>query len=128
ALAPTLRPAVVNLLVYRAAFHRPLLSAMEEGRLQRGELNLDLEHRRQLLRHAAPDIRPRAAKFVSDEECSNRKAIVDEWLARLPDNGDPARGRPLFERICAQCHRAGDLGHAVGPDLTGVAHRSVEDL
>src|SRR5690606_11945688 len=112
----------------RAAFHRPLLSAMEEGRLQLGELNLDLEHRRQLLRHAAPDIRARAAKFVSDEEYSNRKAIVDEWLARLPENGDPARGRPLFERICAQCHRAGDLGHAVGPDLTGVAHRSVEDL
>lgn len=127
-LSPSLRAPVVNLLVYRPTFHNALLTALESGALQAGELNLDLEHRRQLLRKAAPDIRTRAAHFMSDEEYSNRKTAVDDWLGKLPPNGDGSRGRPLFERICAQCHRVGSLGSQVGPDLTGVRHRSVEDL
>jgi putative heme-binding domain-containing protein len=32
---------------------------------------------------------------------------------------DPDRGRALFGRICAQCHRLFDQGGDVGPDLTG---------
>ncbi len=128
ALAPGLRASVVNALVYVAGFREALLGALESGALQVGELNLDLEHRRQLLRRAAPAIRERAAKFMSDEEYSNRKAVVDEWLARLPARGDATRGRTVFERICAQCHRAAGLGFDVGPELTGMNHRSVEDL
>ncbi|MGE4181347.1 MAG: PVC-type heme-binding CxxCH protein [Limisphaerales bacterium] len=127
-LSPSLRAPVVNLLVYRPTFHPALLSALEAGDLQLGELNLDLEHRRQLLRRATPEIRARAARFMTDDEYSNRKSLVDETLAILPASGVGARGRPIFERICAQCHKVGALGHEVGPDLTGVGHRSVEDL
>ncbi|MBX3745159.1 MAG: c-type cytochrome [Verrucomicrobiae bacterium] len=127
-LAPAVRPAVVNLLVYRGPFNAALLDGIENGTLPLGELNLDLEHRRRLLRHAAPDIRSRAAAFVSDEEYANRSALVEEWLARLPETGDPARGRAAFDRLCAQCHHANGLGHAVGPDLSHQGHRSIEDL
>ena len=127
-ISPSLRAPAVNLLVYRSAFHPPLLAALEAGTIQLGELTLDLEHRRQLLRKSAPDIRERAAKFMTDDEYSNRKAAVDELLAKLPAAGVAAQGRPIFERVCAQCHRVGTLGFQVGPDLTGVSHRSVEDL
>jgi len=127
-LSPSLRAPVVNLLVYRPTFHEALLDGLESGAVQVGELNLDLEHRRMLLRRAAPDIRARSAKFTSDEEYSNRKSTVDDWLARLPATGDPSRGRPHFERVCAQCHRVSEIGFRVGPDLTGMHHRSVEDL
>ena len=37
-------------------------------------------------------------------------------------------GRTVFENLCAQCHRAADLGKTVGPDLTSISHRSVEDI
>lgn len=127
-LSPVLRPAVVNLLVYRAPFHEALLEAIESGTLKLGELNLDLEHRRQLLRKAAPDIRERAARWISDEEYAHRNQVVETWLAQLPPQGDPAAGRILHERLCASCHVVGGLGHAVGPDLSGLGHRSVEDL
>ena len=127
-LSPSLRAPVVNLLVYRPTFHEALLAGLESGAVQVGELNLDLEHRRMLLRRAAPDIRARASKFTSDEEYSNRKSTVDDWLAKIPAAGDPIRGRPTFERICAQCHRVGELGFRVGPDLSGMNHRSVEDI
>lgn len=127
-LAPGLRSEVVQVLVYRRPFQAALLDALESGKLQVGELNLDLEHRRELLRKAAPAIRERAARFMSDEEYSNRKAVVDQWLETLPPTGDRGRGQEIFVRLCSPCHRSGDLGYEVGPNLTRMAHRSVEDL
>lgn len=127
-LPPAFRPDVVNLLVYRHAFHPALLTALDGGTLTVGELNLDLEHRRELLWKAAPEIRTRAARHVSDGEYSNRGALVDQWLAKLPAGGEAARGRPVFERLCSPCHRVQSVGLRVGPELTGMSHRSVEDL
>jgi putative heme-binding domain-containing protein len=93
-----------------------------------GELNLDLEQRRRLLRRSSPDIQARAAKLFGDEEYSNRKSLVDDWLKRLPAEGDIVRGRTVFEKNCAQCHTVSGQGDNVGPDLNDVFHRSLEDL
>ncbi|MFO0892105.1 MAG: c-type cytochrome [Isosphaeraceae bacterium] len=53
-------------------------------------------------------------------------------LARLLDGGDPARGREVFrgpKAACATCHRVGESGGLVGPDLTRIgAVRSGPDL
>ena len=127
-LAPAVRAPVINLLLQRLPFHPYLVEAIETGRITLGELNLDLEQRRRLLWKSTPDIKARAAKLMSDEEYGNRKAIVEEWLQKLPASGDPQRGKAIFQKSCAPCHKVGDAGHQVGPDLTAVAHRSVEDL
>lgn len=127
-LAPSVRPSVIDLILRRGSFHPYLLEAVETGAIKPGELNLDLEQRRRLLRDSTADVKTRAAKFWGDEEYSNRKAALDQWLAKLPATGDAVRGRIHFEKICAQCHQAGGLGALVGPDLTSVSHRSVEDL
>ena len=127
-LPPSLRGRVGRLLADRRAFHEALLGSVESGTIRVGELNLDLEQRRRLLRAGPPEIRARAARFWSDEEYSNRSKVVDEWLARMPSAGDPARGRAVFETSCSGCHRVGNLGMRVGPELAGSAHRSVEDL
>jgi putative membrane-bound dehydrogenase-like protein len=127
-LAPGVRTPVLNLLLSRVPFHDVLVGAIEDGRIKLGELNLDLEQRRRLLRESSPAIMARAAKFIGDEEYSNRKAVVEEWLGKLPATGEATRGRPIFERLCAQCHALDGAGHQVGPDLAATAHRSVEDL
>ena len=127
-LAPAVRAPVINLLLQRTPFHAALLGAMESGQIKVGELNLDLEQRRRLLRESSPAIMARAAKLIGDEEYGNRKAVVEDWLRKLPANGDPKRGRVQFEKTCAQCHALGGIGQQVGPDLAALAHRSVEDL
>jgi len=127
-LAPAVRTPVINLLLSRVPFHEVLVAAIEDGRINLGELNLDLEQRRRLMRESSPAIMARAAKFLGDEEYSNRKAVVEAWLKKLPSVGDAMRGRPIFDRLCAQCHALGGTGHQVGPDLAALAHRSVEDL
>jgi putative heme-binding domain-containing protein len=128
ALVPGIRPGAVNLLLQRQSFHPFLVGEMEAGRITVGELNLDLEQRRRLLRKSTPEIQARAARLIGDGEYSNRKELVDQWLGKLPATGDASRGRAVFEKVCAQCHRVGAFGHRVGPELTGMAHRSVEDL
>jgi putative membrane-bound dehydrogenase-like protein len=125
---PETRPGILKLILDRRNFHEPLISALEKGALTVGELHLDLEQRRRLLRGSSPDISRRAARFMSDEEYSNRRQTVEDWLRRLPPVGDASRGREYFRQSCASCHRCGDIGQRVGPDLSGVAHRSVEDL
>jgi putative membrane-bound dehydrogenase-like protein len=127
-LAPAARPTVVNLFLQRVAFHDVLMSAIEQDRIKLGELNLDLEQRRRLLRKSSPEIKARAAKFIGDEEYSNRKTVVEDWLRKLPATGDSSRGRLVFDRLCAQCHALNGVGNQVGPDLGASAHRGVEDL
>ncbi len=57
---------------------------------------------------------------------------VREWTetqlvaltAKPPGDDDPARGRNAYEKaLCRHCHRRGDFGGGIGPDLTGTAGR-----
>jgi putative heme-binding domain-containing protein len=55
--------------------------------------------------------------------------VERERLAQtaLTSAGDPDRGRKLFEDIeksqCLKCHRLGDKGERIGPELTGIGGR-----
>ena len=98
-LSPAVRAPVTQLLLARVPFHEVLLTALEDHQIAVGELNLDLEQRRRLLRRSSPAVMARAAKLIGDEEYSNRKKLVEEWLPRLPAAGDAGRGRAVFERV-----------------------------
>ncbi|QDT56817.1 hypothetical protein Pan44_48770 [Caulifigura coniformis] len=68
------------------------------------------------------------AQFALHSGQSAEGASLHETLGQVEwPNGDPGRGRKLFEsRQCIQCHSGRG---AVGPDLSGVANRfSHEDL
>jgi putative membrane-bound dehydrogenase-like protein len=127
-LGPSTRSALVQVMLRRASFHGELLEALETERVTVGELNLDLEQRRRLLRHSRPEIQARAARWFGDEEYGHRKELVDDWLVRLPDVANREAGRAVYEQSCASCHTLRGTGYAVGPDLSNSASRSVEDL
>ena len=127
-LRPANRTKAINILLSRRDFQSALLSAVEQAEIDVSELNLDLEQRRTLLRWSTPKIAKRAAEFWGDEEYSNRKQIVSQWLDLLPPDGDSRHGKEMFVKHCANCHRVHELGSRVGPELTAQSHRSVEDL
>ena len=54
--------------------------------------------------------------------------MLAAFAPALAKPGDPARGSAVFERLCQTCHRVGDRGHAVGPDLTATQFAEPEAL
>ena len=69
------------------------------------------------------------AALFGDQEFSNRRPIVDQYLAKvLPLAGDARRGAAHFRAQCAKCHQLGGIGHAVGPDLGMAFAKAKEDL
>lgn len=125
AYSPRVRSAVLDLIVSRAEWAGSLLSLIEKDEFPRGDV--DANHRSALL--ASPDaaIRDRAkAQFAKVD--ASRKAVVDAHRPALAMKGDAAAGRAVFERVCAVCHKIGDVGVEVGPDLAALNDRSPESL
>jgi putative heme-binding domain-containing protein len=54
--------------------------------------------------------------------------VVDAYRPALRIKGDPAAGAALFQKLCASCHRLGNQGVEVGPDLATLNDKSPESL
>ena len=61
-------------------------------------------------------------------EQSHQKVVDNSVYLRLDVRGDPAAGRAVFTRVCATCHRLGDLGVEVGPNLGALTEKTTETL
>jgi uncharacterized repeat protein (TIGR03806 family) len=66
-------------------------------------------------------------RFVPDEQRVPRLGNVVKAEALLALKGNAARGKELFFKNaavqCVTCHRVGDTGTALGPDLTQIARK-----
>jgi putative heme-binding domain-containing protein len=60
---------------------------------------------------------------------SNRQQVVDQYLKAAADlTPDANRGKAVFAKRCANCHRLEGVGHALGPDLAALNNRSRDVL
>ncbi len=123
-LPPAVRRPAGDILLYRRENHPQLLAALESGRLLIGQLELDLERRRTLLRWSSPEVGERAARLFTDAGVATRAEALERMKPALELAGDRDRGRSRFEELCSRCHRLGELGSAVGPDLADAARKS----
>jgi putative heme-binding domain-containing protein len=48
-----------------------------------------------------------------------RAQVVASYIRALRSRGDTNHGAPVFGRECKNCHKVGQQGFALGPDLTG---------
>jgi mono/diheme cytochrome c family protein len=54
---------------------------------------------------------------------SPRAEVVERYRSVLATTGDVGRGLAVYRRVCVNCHRHGDEGKAIGPDVrTFAAH------
>jgi putative membrane-bound dehydrogenase-like protein len=123
---PALRPQVLDLLLSRAAWQRHLLGAIEKRVIPAA--HLDAGRRQRLLAHKDAQVRARAAQVFAGAADADRRKVLDAYRAALKQAGDRARGKVVFVKNCAACHRLHGDGHAVGPDLAALANKSSEYL
>jgi putative heme-binding domain-containing protein len=123
-MTPGLRATTLDALLRQQAFVGPLLDALEAKTVRASDL--DPARRRQLLEHADEAVRKRAEKALAGAVNPDRQKVIDQFGAALTLKGDPAKGREFFNAVCATCHKVGNVGVNVGPDLMSVAEQSPE--
>ena len=77
-----------------------------------------------LLKHKDASIAARATKLLATQSLGQRKEVIVEYQTALTLQGDGTRGQKLFEKECITCHKNGDKGHDVGPNLSTIRHRT----
>lgn len=123
-LSPTLRRLAMDGLLQRPAWILQVLSAIQEGRLSTADLD-----RSQLMRLTSfPDeeIQRLAAEVI--DAPGPRDELIETYRPALELVGDAERGAAVFARVCANCHRVGEVGHEVGPSLESFRNRGTEAL
>ncbi len=117
------RNAALNTLTSRPSFAKGLLTAIESGRVKRDAVNAF--HIRQLTQLNNADISAAVTKTwgrVGTTEGEKKAQItsMEKVFTEAPLWAfDTSAGRKHFQTICASCHKLGEDGNRVGPDLTG---------
>lgn len=124
--SPNIRNELAEVLFSRIARLSQFLDGVELGMIPLAQL--DSLRREMLLRHPNLGIRSQAEKMFRKLESSPRAEAIQRYRPALELDADAGRGFEVFQANCATCHRVGDTGIAVGPDLAGVASRTPEEL
>ncbi len=125
-LVPVAQKLALDVLLRRAEWVPWLLDAMDEGLIP--AFALDAIRRNRLLQHPDGAIRKRAEVLLAGSTRGPVQKQLEAFASSLTRDGHPEAGRPVFEKLCATCHKVGDVGHVVGPDLTGIKARPKESL
>jgi putative membrane-bound dehydrogenase-like protein len=127
-MSPAVRREAAEVLFARRDRLDGLLSALESKAFAPGDI--DPDRARQLRSHKDPLIRSRALKALGTESVASRDrmTLIGSYRDALSLAGRPEKGREVFIKTCATCHRALGQGTDVGPDLATVTGRSPEDL
>jgi putative heme-binding domain-containing protein len=117
--SPAVHAAVVQALLARESHTLAYLRAIEMGTATAKQL--EPARRKLLLKHRNDEIRSLATRLFAAAPRGTRDQVIEQYRAALQHPASAARGREAFERACAACHRIGDSGKAIGPNLAGPA-------
>ncbi len=114
--SPAIRGPILDGLLARADRTTLLLDEIEAENIKPGELDGSRTNR--LLNHGNAEIKNRATKLLASAIPADRVQTLADYQAVLKLKGEPIHGRQVFKANCAQCHRIGDLGVDVAPNIS----------
>lgn len=122
---PALKSQVLDALLSRPRGPLDLLAAVQDKAIPAAEI--DAARRQRLLQSRDEPIRILAAR-VFDRTTPDRQQVLHDYQAAVARLGDPEKGKAVFARACATCHRLHGTGHEVGPDLAALAVKTPQYL
>jgi putative heme-binding domain-containing protein len=123
---PSLRAPILEALLSREEFIDGLLSALQNGTVQRAEISQ--ANRQRLIKHSNADIQKRAAALFNAGTPSSRADALARYQTATSLPGDATKGRAQFEKNCTPCHFLKGLGHNLGPNLAALADKPPGDF
>ncbi|HEV7282975.1 MAG TPA: PVC-type heme-binding CxxCH protein [Pirellulaceae bacterium] len=125
-LSPAVRGEALEALFARPARIEALLVRLEQGELSAAVV--DTSRRQRLLDHRDPRIAERAKAIFGMAANADRAEVLRRYAAAVETPGDAERGRTIFRKECANCHRLEGEGHEIGKDLKGIGARGAETI
>jgi putative heme-binding domain-containing protein len=125
-LTPGVRNEILESLFSRATWIESLIKALEAKTVAPGDI--PLARRNLLTKNKDAGLRERAIAIFGHDSSASRKEVVAKYQAALALKGDVARGQKVYEKNCSTCHRAGELGKDIGPNLNTIRHRGASEV
>jgi putative membrane-bound dehydrogenase-like protein len=129
---PSERSAALEALVSRPTFAKALLDQVAAGKIPRSDITAF--HARQILGLDSPELSRRLSEVwgelrtTSADRCERISALKSRLGSRELAAADRSKGRAVFEKACASCHRLYGNGADIGPDLTGSGRTDLDYL
>ena len=119
---PKLKAAAIDVLLSKPVWVGDLLTAIEKRKFDLDDLSLE---QKQALR-AFPDekLRSQAEKLLAIDgglPDVDREKVLQSLMHLTKKAGDVEAGAAVFKKVCAACHKHGDMGKQIGPNLTGMS-------
>jgi putative membrane-bound dehydrogenase-like protein len=125
-LSPQLRTSAVEAFFSRPAWITAFLDAVEQGKINRGDV--DPARIQALQNHADIPLRKRAAKLFESTKLARRQDVVAEYQNALRLKGDKDRGKAVFKNVCSTCHQLEGVGTQVGADLHAIRDQGKDTI
>jgi len=124
--SPVVRRNIIVGLVSNKSRISTLFDALESDVIKSSDIDRDIKQ--QLLQSQDANTKQLAQKWLDAEIDSDRAKVVENYQDVLDLESNDARGFEVFKKRCAVCHRVGETGNAIAPDLNSVQNKSEADL
>ncbi len=128
-LPAPLQETAMNEHFKRADWSLALLDAIEAGKINLATVGPVGINR--LRTHSDRTVAERANKIIDTirgPEMKEKDTLIARFTPLVTQPGDAARGKELFTKNCAICHRFNGQGKDVAPDLTGMGVHGPAEL
>lgn len=115
---PSVRESAFAAIMLRKERIQLLLDRVAKGEILPS--TIDLSRKSQLLTSKDEAIQRRAKELLGDTSTTARRDVVKRYREALSLKGDSDRGKVLFAKHCAACHRREGQGVELGPNLETV--------
>ncbi|QDV25136.1 PVC-type heme-binding CxxCH protein [Aureliella helgolandensis] len=125
-LSPQLREAASEVLFSRPELSMSLFDAIDAKRIA----ITDISPARIKLAAESKDkqVRTRASQYVGTSGTEDRQEVIAAYQESLKSAGTADRGKQIFEKHCASCHRLNGVGHEIGPSLSAMKSRGADAI
>lgn len=93
-----------------------LLEQIQQSEISSREI--DPVRSRQWIGHPDAKVREKAKALLSGNIPAARDKVLAEYRSSAEKDGDAIKGKLVFAKNCATCHKVADVGLDVGPDIS----------
>lgn len=123
---PELREAMWGAIRSSAARVAEVVRAIDGGRLPVSMF--DASQLQSLRASVGVELQGVVDRLIDQRVDRDRQKVIDRYAAAMSDTVDRQRGKEIFGRYCAPCHRVDGVGESIGPEISDTRTQSAMQL